>query len=180
MLLIIRITKTSILDWRGLKEICACWEWLNKSILLSRKSKSPNFKNLFWVNNFFPSPLILTLLIAQSCWDCDFYGVSMWFENLDTFFKIMSSLSNPTLFYTEWKTLSQHDECDLLEFLSWHHVICWATINFFMLLQNVAYIDAYTMWELFNDFWSKQRFWRHEYSDIEKLSSDKEMGFLKL
>jgi len=42
-----------------------------------------------------------------------------------------------------------------------------------MLLQNVAYMDAYTytMWEHFDVFRSKRRFWRHKYSEYQKLIS---------
>ena len=44
-------------------------------------------------------------------------------------------------------------------------------LKIFMLSQNVGYIDAYTMWELFDDFRSKRRFWRHEYLEYRKLIS---------
>ena len=40
-----------------------------------------------------------------------------------------------------------------------------------MLLQNVPYIDAYTMWELSEDFRSKRRFRRHKNSEYRKLVS---------
>ena len=41
----------------------------------------------------------------------------------------------------------------------------------FILSQNVAFIDAFTTWELFCNIRSKGRFQRHKYSEYQKLVS---------
>jgi hypothetical protein len=56
---------------------------------------------------------------------------------------------------------------------TWRAVICWSfyrdimwfvgpILKYFMLSRNVSYIDSHTTWEHLNDFWSKQKFQRHE------------------
>jgi len=50
---------------------------------------------------------------------------------LDTFFKITNCQTIPMFFSTERKTIYQRDELWFVGFLSWCHVICWATIEHF-------------------------------------------------
>ena len=105
--------------------------------------------------------LLNEISIRAQCWDRDFYGVLMWFENCSPFSKKKSWANSYVIFY-ETENYSRRDEL-------WRAVICWCfnrdvlwfvgpLSKIFMLSRNVAYIDANSRSELSHDFRSKRPF----------------------